>query len=126
MLAGDIFERLEDHHCQLFHLDTQCRTHEPVSCQSDSCTMVKRFSDCYLTEPGLQVARLQREERLGALQIELASGKVLRLTQLRGFARVVRSIHCPALHQLHAPYKRCLQFTFYWGRASLQQPTTPY
>lgn len=36
-----------------------------------------------------QVARLQREERLGALQIELASGKVLRLTQLRGFARVV-------------------------------------
>ena len=36
-----------------------------------------------------QVARLQREERLGALQIELASGKLLRLTQLRGFARVV-------------------------------------
>mmetsp|Transcript_13748 Transcript_13748/g.41523 ORF Transcript_13748/g.41523 Transcript_13748/m.41523 type:complete len:335 (+) Transcript_13748:106-1110(+) len=36
-----------------------------------------------------QVARLQREERLGALQIELASGKLLRLTKLRGFARVV-------------------------------------
>lgn len=38
---------------------------------------------------GAQVARLQREEQLGALQIELASGKLLRLTQLRGFARVV-------------------------------------
>lgn len=36
-----------------------------------------------------QVARLQREERLGALQLELANRKVLRLTQLRGFSRVV-------------------------------------
>ena len=44
-----------------------------------------------------QVARLQREERLGALQIELASGKVLRLTQLRGFARVVRVPASPSL-----------------------------
>jgi hypothetical protein len=36
-----------------------------------------------------QVARLQREERLGALQLELANRKVLRLTQLRGFSRAV-------------------------------------
>ncbi|GLC37803.1 hypothetical protein PLESTB_001478300 [Pleodorina starrii] len=36
-----------------------------------------------------QLARLQREETLGALPIRLASGKVLRLTELRGSARVV-------------------------------------
>ncbi len=37
----------------------------------------------------MQVARLQREERLGALQVELANRKRLRLSQLRGFSRVV-------------------------------------
>jgi hypothetical protein len=35
------------------------------------------------------MARLQREEKLGALQLELANGKVLRVAQLRGFSRVV-------------------------------------
>ena len=37
-----------------------------------------------------QLDRLEREERLGALQIELANNKVVRLSQLRAFARVVR------------------------------------
>lgn len=30
-----------------------------------------------------QIARLQREEKLGALKLELSNGKVLRLAQLR-------------------------------------------
>ena len=53
-----------------------------------------------------QLARLQREEKLGALQVELGNKKTLRLTQLRTFARVV-GIHkfaCIALRivsQLH-------------------------
>ena len=37
-----------------------------------------------------QLNRLEREERLGALQIELANNKTKRLSQLRAFARVVR------------------------------------
>ena len=36
-----------------------------------------------------QMARLMREDALGACQIELASGKLLRLAQLRGAARPV-------------------------------------
>lgn len=36
-----------------------------------------------------QLARLEREERLGNLQIELSNNKSLRLSQLRQFARVV-------------------------------------
>lgn len=35
-----------------------------------------------------QMARLMREDQLGACQLELANGRVLRLAQLRGFARV--------------------------------------
>ncbi len=38
-----------------------------------------------------QVARLQREERLGALSLELANKKTLRLSELRGFTRAVRA-----------------------------------
>lgn len=45
----------------------------------------------------LQVARLQREERLGALNLELANRKVLRLSELRGFTRAVR--HSPNPHR---------------------------
>jgi hypothetical protein len=37
------------------------------------------------------VARLQREERLGALSLELANKKMLRLSELRGFTRAVRA-----------------------------------
>jgi hypothetical protein len=40
-----------------------------------------------------QVARLQREERLGALSLELANKKALRLSELRGFTRAVRARH---------------------------------
>jgi len=36
-----------------------------------------------------QIARLMREDQLGACQLELASGKLLRLAQLRGAARPV-------------------------------------
>ena len=36
-----------------------------------------------------QMARLLREDQLGACQLELANGRVLRLAQLRGFARAV-------------------------------------
>jgi hypothetical protein len=36
-----------------------------------------------------QLARLQREERLGALRLRLASGKVLQLSELRGSIRAV-------------------------------------
>jgi hypothetical protein len=36
-----------------------------------------------------QLARLQREERLGSLKLRLASGKVLALAELRGSARAV-------------------------------------
>ena len=36
-----------------------------------------------------QIERLTREEALGACRLELANGKLLRLAQLRGFARVV-------------------------------------
>ena len=36
-----------------------------------------------------QMARLTREEKLGALSIQLANGKVLRLSALRGSARCV-------------------------------------
>lgn len=34
-----------------------------------------------------QMARLQREERLGSLQLELANGKVVRMAQLRWVPR---------------------------------------
>lgn len=44
-----------------------------------------------------QVARLQREERLGALSLELANKKMLRLSELRGFTRAVRA-HDQAQH----------------------------
>jgi hypothetical protein len=37
----------------------------------------------------LQIARLMREDVLGACQLELASGKLLRLAQLRGAARPI-------------------------------------
>lgn len=43
----------------------------------------------------LQVARLQREERLGALGLELANRKRVTLAQLRGFARTVNLIAVP-------------------------------
>ncbi len=36
------------------------------------------------------MARLQREEKLGALQVELGNKRTVRLSQLRSFARVVR------------------------------------
>eukprot|EP00241_Pyramimonas_parkeae_P023361 CAMPEP_0114319410 /NCGR_PEP_ID=MMETSP0059-20121206/25225_1 /TAXON_ID=36894 /ORGANISM="Pyramimonas parkeae, Strain CCMP726" /LENGTH=288 /DNA_ID=CAMNT_0001446413 /DNA_START=57 /DNA_END=924 /DNA_ORIENTATION=+ len=36
-----------------------------------------------------QMARISREERLSSLQVELASGRMVRLKQLRGFARPV-------------------------------------
>ncbi|GAB4820806.1 hypothetical protein N2152v2_007852 [Parachlorella kessleri] len=36
-----------------------------------------------------QIARLQREEKLGGLQLELANGKLVRMAQLRSFSRVV-------------------------------------
>ena len=36
-----------------------------------------------------QLARLEREEKLGALQVELGNKKTVRLSQLRSFARVV-------------------------------------
>ncbi len=36
-----------------------------------------------------QMARLTREEKLGRLSVELASGKVLPLASLRGSTRVV-------------------------------------
>lgn len=37
----------------------------------------------------LQLARLNREERLGAQYVELTSGKLLRLRELRSFSRIV-------------------------------------
>ncbi|KAI7843980.1 hypothetical protein COHA_002518 [Chlorella ohadii] len=60
-----------------------------------------------------QMARLLREDELGACQLELANKKVLRLAQLRGFARVVLIAGTPA--QVAAalaaaePYKQQLQ-----------------
>ena len=36
-----------------------------------------------------QMARLLREEKLGIQQLELANRKTLKLSQLRGFSRVV-------------------------------------
>ena len=41
-----------------------------------------------------QIARLTREERLAALQIELSNKKTVRLGQLRKFARPVDSHAC--------------------------------
>ncbi|KAK9817814.1 hypothetical protein WJX72_002596 [[Myrmecia] bisecta] len=43
-----------------------------------------------------QIARMTREERLGQLQLELANKKVMRLTQLRSFSRVVIAAGTPA------------------------------
>eukprot|EP00887_Chlorella_sp_A99_P002786 scaffold6.g2786.t1 len=43
-----------------------------------------------------QMARLLREDQLGACQLELANGRVLRLAQLRGFARAVVVAGSPA------------------------------
>lgn len=37
-----------------------------------------------------QIARIAREEKLGALQLELANKRMLRMQQLRSFARPVR------------------------------------
>ena len=37
-----------------------------------------------------QIARLTREERLGALKLALANNKRVRVADLQGFARVVR------------------------------------
>lgn len=73
----------------------------------------------------MQVARLQREERLGALQVELASGKVLRLTQLRGFARVVRFLP-PSISRMYHPNaaSRSCMLCRLW--TSVPQPSTPY
>lgn len=39
-----------------------------------------------------QIARLTREERLGALPLTLANGRRVKVGQLRSFSRVVRSI----------------------------------
>ncbi len=46
-----------------------------------------------------QIARLTREERLAALQIELSNKKTVRLGQLRKFARPVSPLHPPAWRQ---------------------------
>ena len=43
-----------------------------------------------------QIARLTREETLGALQLELSNKKTVRLSQLRKFARPVSLQLCPA------------------------------
>ena len=53
---------------------------EPFFCHMVMCETLCIFC---------QVARLQREEKLGALQLELANRKVLRLADLRSFSRVV-------------------------------------
>lgn len=65
---------------ELAHRTGQCEITESITCnphQPPCCS---------------QVARLQREERLGALNIELANRKVLRLSEIRGFSRAVRSV----------------------------------
>ncbi|KAL4418916.1 hypothetical protein ABPG77_003706 [Micractinium sp. CCAP 211/92] len=60
-----------------------------------------------------QLARLMREDELGACQLELANGRVLRLAQLRGFARAVMIAGTPqqVADALAAaePYKQQLQ-----------------
>lgn len=43
-----------------------------------------------------QMARLLREDELGACQLELANGRMLRLAQLRGFARAVLVVGSPS------------------------------
>ena len=63
-----------------------------------------------------QLNRLEREERLGALQIELANNKTKRLSQLRAFARVVRGCclillqtsYCWALALISGSYSAAL------------------
>lgn len=53
--------------------------------------------------------RLAREERLGALPIQLASGKKVALSSLQGSARVVlvagTTAQCTAALEAAAPYK---------------------
>lgn len=60
-----------------------------------------------------QLARLMREDELGACQLELANGRMLRLAQLRGFARAVMIAGTPqqVADALAAaePYKQQLQ-----------------
>ena len=59
------------------------------------------------------MARLMREDELGACQLELATGRLLRLAQLRGFARVVLIAGTPqqvaASLDAAAPFKEQLQ-----------------
>jgi hypothetical protein len=43
-----------------------------------------------------QISRLLRADQLGACQVELANGKLLRLGQMRGFARAVIIAGTPA------------------------------
>ena len=50
-----------------------------------------------------QIARLTREERLGALRLALANNKRVRVADLQGFARVVRA-HMPDMARRGAPH----------------------
>lgn len=53
-----------------------------------------------------QLARLMREDELGACQLELANGRVLRLAQLRCATLRARPRPCAALHSSVAPMPR--------------------
>lgn len=66
------------------------KDHHKLQPSVSVCTNLLLISKTFpLQARDKQLARLQREEKLGALQVELGNKKTLRLTQLRSFARVV-------------------------------------
>lgn len=52
-----------------------------------------------------QIARLTREERLGALPLSLANGRRVTVAQLRSFSRVVRSVSLCCIQRLFPGWK---------------------
>ncbi len=85
--------------------------------QHSSCTLGSaRHGGCDTSSPApccfavqareKQLARLMREDELGACQLELANGRVLRLAQLRCATLRAGPRPCAALHSSVAPMPR--------------------